>query len=123
MEFFSGLFDLIISISATIIGIGLIFAWVFIKYKDTIKEDPRIRRAVFSFFEFQDYVNLVRDNFSKLSDQKEKIQSVISGSMGKDHTEVLKEFNEQYEELDNIMKEYLKKQAELEKKLFGEMGV
>lgn len=112
--------DFIIYLVASIIGVSIVLFIFLISIRKWMKSNQKARKALFVFFDFQDYFSLVRDSYLKITEQKNKIQLILKNAIGKDETEVLNAFSNSYKELDDIMNHYLTSQAELEKKLFGE---
>jgi len=105
---------------ASVIGLSIILFFFLVVIRGWLKNNKKIRKAMFAYFELNDYLNLVRDCYIKITDQKTKIQKVLKTAIAKDEAEVLNAFSVSYKELDEIMNYYLKSQQELERKLFGE---
>ncbi|MDH4129979.1 MAG: hypothetical protein OEV44_14575 [Spirochaetota bacterium] len=110
----------VFSLLASIIGLSIILFFFLIIIRKWLKNNTKIRKAMFAFFELNDHLNLVRDCYIKITEQKNKIQSILKNAIGRDEAEILNAFSTSYKELDEIMHFYLKSQQDLEKKLFGE---
>jgi len=108
---------------ASLIGGLFTLLMATILVKRWMKSSPKAKKALFVYFDLNEYHNMVRDSFLKIAEQKNKIQKTLVNAIGNDEKEVLAAFNDSYKELDNVMNEYLKSQAEMEKKLFGDNGV
>ncbi len=117
------LINFILYILASLIAVGLGGFFFLDKIKKWLILSPKVRQVLFAFFDFQDYSNLVRDSLLQIKNQKTKIQYILQSAVGRNEAEVLKDFSDAYNELDDIMAEFLQHQQEIEKKLFGKTGV
>ncbi|MDH5681337.1 MAG: hypothetical protein OEZ36_07115 [Spirochaetota bacterium] len=110
--------DYVILISAIFITAVLVIIIFLLAIRKWIKAEPRARKALFSYFNLDEYHNLVRDTFLKLHEQNGKLQNIVKHSVGKDHTEVTNALIQSYKEMDEVMDKYLLYQKEIEEKLF-----
>ena len=107
---------------ASIVAISIVVFVVYMSIRRWLKSNAKIRKAIFSYFELNDYLNLVRDYYLRLAEQKDNIQQILKSAIGRDEREVLEAFAMSYNELDRIMNSYLKSKQELENKLFSNSG-
>lgn len=109
--------DFLIYLIASFIGTASVIALLYFILRNKFEYSSRMRRLVFAYFGVQDYLDLVRDSYEKLLNQKSEIQNVIKQSVGKDEAYVIKMLEESYKDLDKIMLDYQRRKEILDQEL------
>ncbi len=101
----------ICSVLGTSVSIYLYYTY----FKQWITGDPKIRKTVYTYYGFQDYMDSVRNYYQRLAEHRTKVESLLKMSIGKDIKEIEQEYNNLYKELDQIILEYDNYRREYEK--------